>query len=215
MSFAENPRAVIGGNNPPDEDDLDPVEDLPLAELVSRVVGAIACAIGKQKERARVLKKKQDLDVLSVRQLSVYCLTHEDPDQAIVPLVKLAKCIQFDRGTVRDDRKAVESALLRFPEMSEFVETCQDIALGVAAVAPQSEGFFLNMDIARSKSRERARKLLAVKRARQQELATPTRGENALRELGMSDLADQLLAQRSKAPWNPATDAKPSWLRNQ
>lgn len=216
MSFAENPRAVLGGNYPPEDDELTP-EDLPTADLINRVVGALAATMGKLKERAKVLKKKQQLDILSVRQVAVYCLTHDNPDLAIIPLVKLAKCIGFDRGTVRDDRKAVEAALKQFPEMSDALESCQDITLSVAAVAPQAPTIFINMDIARSKSRERARKLLAEKRERQQVLAQPTRGETALRELGMDDLADQLAEQRVRAPpWNPSTDARPQWLgRNQ
>lgn len=212
MSFTENPRAIIGANGCP-EDDTDPPIDIDTADIVERCVRVLSAAVKMHRDASKVLRKKQALQILSMRQLIIYCLTHEDPDLAVVPLVKLAKIIQFDRGTVRDDRKAVEVAVERFPELREFLDTARDMVLAVPALAREAPNYFLNMDIARSKSRERARKLLAEKRERRQILAAPTRGETALRELGMDDLADQLAQQRQAAPWNPVTDAKPEWMR--
>lgn len=206
--------SMLGHNGPsePEADEL-PV-DLSTAELVRRTVEVLASAFGMYKQARSVLKKKQAMTVLSLRQLTVYCLTHENPDLAIVPIVKLANVIGYDRGTVRDDRAAVEKAAASDEALEEFLDVAREMVMGIPLIARGAADFFLGMDIARTKSRVRLRKLQDERRRRKEWLSQPTRGEIALRELGKSDLADQLLEKRKAEPWNPLTQTRPDWLRS-
>lgn len=199
------------------EPDEEPTIDVGTAEIVKRVVEALAAALGMTDQRGNVLKKKQAFKTLSLRQLTVWCLTDPNPDLGAVPVVKLAKIIGFDRGTVRDDRLMVEKAAAEDREgyLQEFLESAREMVLSIPSIANGTPLFHVCMDAARAKTRANLRKQRARKTVMMSAYDQPTRGEIALRELGKHDLADALAAQRKErqAPWNPASDKRPEWVR--
>ena len=205
-----NPDAVRGHNSPPPDEDEAVFEtvEIEVAELVERAVYAIAAATGHHRDSKRVMKKKQALDVLSLRQLSVYCLTHENEDLAIVPIVRLAKIMGFDRGTVRDDRKAVEDAAEADPDLQDYLDTVRELVLAVPTIAKGTQTFFLSMDISRSRSKTRIRRLREAKRKFDKSMERLTRGQTALIEVGRQDLADHQGELLRKKPYNPLTDGR-------
>jgi len=208
--------AGIGHNNPPpDEEPLEP-EVITTAQIVLRCVEVIASAMGMFRQARAVLRKKQGADVISARQLVVYCLTHDNEDLAIVPVVELSKIIDFDRGTVRDDKKAVEAAIEadHTGELQDFLDTARDMVMAVPVMAAGRQRFMLDMELARSKSRIRQRKLQEVKRQLLDALSRPTRAEIAFLEIHRPDLAAQQ-AERRKEPFNPLTEGRLAYLCNQ
>lgn len=208
--------AGIGHNNPPPDDPPVEPEVVTTAQIVLRCVEVLASALGMFKYARAVLRKKQGVDVISVRQLTVYCLTYGDESQAIVPVVELSRIIGFDRGTVRDDKKAVEVAIEADDtgELQDFLDTARDMVMAVPVLSAGRQRYMMEMELARAKSRTRQRKLQEMKRQLLEALSKPTRAEIAFLEIHRPDLAAQQ-AQRRKEPFNPLTEGRLARLCNQ
>lgn len=196
---------------PPLEDEPIEPEAITDAEMVLRCAKVLAGAFGAAS--TTVLKKKQPFETLSLRQLLVYCLTNENPDLAIVAPVRLAKIIKFDRGTVRDDRAAVERAIDEDDDTREFVECARELVLGVPTIAKGRQRFLLSMDVSRSRSRARQIKLREARRRFDEIVSTAMRAETILSEIGHTELADHVAEIRRKEPFNPLRDGRLArWL---